>query len=206
MKKLLAVVALCGVAGVASADPLNYEISGVLGLTSGADVQGLNGATFRLLAHFDTNDLYISSFGFAAVVQSSQRTSVTIDGSSVGANNTTTDMNEDSAFYPTFAGLFSHPDGLHHTFDTGSGQTFQFYGNTIPSAGSGNAFVGTNVELDDFVAASYFGTGGNSAIFDFGSGATYTLNDAVIKAWIVPAPSSAALLGLGALAAGRRRR
>ncbi|MCL4220342.1 MAG: PEP-CTERM sorting domain-containing protein [Phycisphaerales bacterium] len=96
--------------------------------------------------------------------------------------------------------------GVASHFDTGSGQTFQFYGNTTASAGSGDVFVGGNVELDDFVAASYFGTGGNSAIFDFGSGATYTLNDAVIKAWIVPAPSSAALLGLSALAAGRRRR
>ncbi|KAA0215849.1 MAG: PEP-CTERM sorting domain-containing protein [Leptolyngbya sp. PLA3] len=206
MKKLLAVVVLCGAAGVTSADPINYQISGVLALTGGVDAQGLNGATFTLLAHFNTNDVYISSFGFAAVVQSAQRSSVTIGGSSIGANNTTTLMNEDSAFYPTFAGLFSHPDGLHHTFNTGSGQLFQFYGNTSASAGSGDAFIGSSVELDDFIAATYAGTGGATALYDSNTGTSYTLNNAVIDAWIVPAPSSAALLGLGALVAGRRRR
>lgn len=206
MKKLLAVVALCGVAGVAAADPLMYEISGTIGLTGGSDDQGLNGASFRLLAQFDTDDLYISSFGFAAVVQSAQRSSVTINGSSIGANNTTTDMNEDSAFYPTFAGIFSHPDGLQHTFNTGSGVLFEFVGNTTPTAGSANAFVGTNVELDDFIAASYGGTFGATALVDLSTFTTYTLDNAVIRAWVVPAPSSAALLGLGALAAGRRRR
>ncbi|MCW5776465.1 MAG: hypothetical protein KIS87_08515 [Phycisphaeraceae bacterium] len=200
-KSLLAGVAAATFAGAGMAHGFTiiYMMTGTLSATGG-DSQGLSGATLTAVAHYDGTALYINSFGFAATPAIIGSPKVTISGSSNGANNTTTGYTSDLAFYPTFAGTFTHPAGGHTEFFTGSGALMQFTMNTSPSAGAANAFVGTVVELDDFAPANYTGSG----LINLHTGEGYLFHNVTITA--VPAPGAAALLGFAGLAACRRRR
>lgn len=202
MKNLFAVAAVAALAGVAQASVIVYSMTGNIRLVSGSDVGGLNGAQFELNTYYNDAGGYINRFGFATVDGNG---TVTISGASNGANNTTVSFNENTGWYPTFAGNFSSPDGLQLTFNTGDAQAFTFFGNASPTPGAGNAFVGGPIELDDFAPGGFYGGVDGFTAFSSGNGA-YTLINVEITADYVPAPGTLAFLGVGALAAGRRRR
>lgn len=195
MKMMTAVILACGLAGVAQAQNIDVTLTGTLDLTSGVDLAGLDGASFVMTASFDSNGTWQDLFGLPSADATSQGLSV--GGSAIG-------FNENLAYFPTFAGAFSTPDGNHLTFNSG-GSLLQFFGNVNPAPGSGDAFVGGSIELDDFDGATYVGTGGSTSVTDLTSGTTYTLSNAVFTA-VIPAPAGVALLGLGGLVATRRRR
>jgi MYXO-CTERM domain-containing protein len=197
-------VAVAGLFGAASASAdqyIRYTVTGTLS-TTGGDSEGLNGARLTAGMLFDGTSVYGTNFGFAMTVAVSGSPFVTISGSSNGANNTTTPFTTDLAFYPTFAGTFTHPAGGHTEFFSGSGALFQFQMNTTPTAGSADAFVGTPVELDDFVPASW----GGGSLINLGTGEAYSFVDVSITASKVPAPAALAAFGLAGLAGRRRRR
>lgn len=203
MKTLATLIAAAGLAaGAAQAQTITYSLSGTLINNGGGDADGLDGATFTYTADFDASGVYIDSFGLPAVVANGGTPTVTISGSSDGANNTSVGMTTGMAFYPTFAGSFSHPDGLQSNFIAGNGSLFEWGGNTSPATGSGNAFIGGAIELDDFaVGATYTA----NYIINLATGASYEFGNVRIDA-VIPAPASLALLGLGGIAAVRRRR
>jgi len=201
---LAAAVAVGGliVAGAATANTvIRYTMTGTI-VAGGGDSAGLNGATITGQMDYDSTQAYINSFGFAALPTIIGSERVTISGAPNGANNTTTPYNSQLAFYPTFAGTFSHPAGQHTDFTAGGGALMQFTMNTIPTAGSGNAVIGSLPELDDFVPAS----GSGNSLINLGTGEGYTLNNVVIDAYKVPAPGALALLGVAGLVSRRRRR
>jgi len=197
-------VAAAGLFGAASASAdqyIRYTMTGTLA-ANGSDSEGLHGARLTAGMLFDGSSVYGTNFGFAMTVAVIGSPFVTISGSSNGANNTTTPYTTDLAFYPTFAGTFTHPTGLHTEFFSGSGAHFQFTMNTTPTAGSADAFVGSPVELDDFVPATYAGSG----LFNLVTGESYSYVDVSITASKVPAPAALAAFGLAGLAGRRRRR
>jgi len=89
---------------------------------------------------------------------------------------------------------------LQSNFFSGSGTIFEFGGNTIPTVGSADAFIGGSAELNDFIEATYTGTG----ITNLNTGELYGFDNVSITA-AVPAPSTRSLIGVGFLAARRRR-
>ncbi len=200
MKTLATIVAAAGLAaGTAQAQTITYTFSATASLAAGAGTDGLDGATFSFTADYDASGVYVDNFSLPSVNATSS--SVTISGSSDGANNTTGAFNNGSTFYPTFAGTFDNAGG-HMEFNLGNGSLFQFGGNTDPATGSGNAVIGGAIELDDFAdGATYTGFG----LINLGTGDLYSLSNVRIDA-VIPAPASLALLGLGGIAAIRRRR
>ena len=204
MKKTAAVLIAAGAfAGIANADVIVYEMTGTIGLLGGADAGQLDGASFTFTAYYDDSGVYIDRFGLPSV--DGGLAEYTIAGSGNGANNTTTNSNENSGFYPTFAGNFSSPDGLQLTFNTGDGNFFTYTGNTGATPGSVDAFIGGPIELDDFAPGATYGAADGGVAFT-GAGGDYTLFNVEITAEYIPAPGALALLGLGGLAASRRRR
>ncbi len=202
MRKNLAVLALVGMAGAAHGDIIVYTVSGTLS-ANGGDAAGLNGASISGVAHYDDEDTYTDRFGLASAGAMGGTPMVTISGAPDGANNTTTPYATDLAFFPTFAGTFTDPDGQHTEFTSGNGTPFQWTMNTSPSAGSGNAVIGGAVELDDFAPATLTGLPG---LTNLNNGETYAIINSRITAEFIPAPGTLALLGLGGLVAHRRRR
>ena len=200
MKTLATIVAAAGLAaGTAQAQTITYTLTATANLASGSGADGLDGATFSFTADYDASGLYVNNFGLPSV--DAFASSITISGSSEGANNTTSGLNNGATFYPTFAGSFDNAGGFIE-FNLGNGSLYQFGGNTTPATGAGNAVIGGPIELDDFaVGATYTGFG----LFNLSTGDNYTFSNVRIDA-VIPAPASLALLGLGGIAAIRRRR
>lgn len=202
MKTLASLAVVAGLAaGAAHAQTITYTLSGTLTLNGGSDADGLQGASFSFTADYDSSGVYGDNFGLPMVVANSGTPTVTISGSSDGANNTSVGLPTDMAFYPTFAGTFTHPDGNHSVFNIGNGSSYTMQTNQTPAAGAGDVFIGGAIELDDFAdGASYA-----AITILIGSAGSYELSNATITA-VIPAPASIAALGLGGLVATRRRR
>lgn len=197
---LVAIAASFIAVGNVKADPiLLYTLSGTLTATGG-DSAGLNGATMTVRGLYDNlNGVYIERFGLPAIAALSA--DILIAGAPNGANDGKWDFTQDVAFYPTFAGTFTEPDGLFTEAFIGS-DLFQWGGNTDPSAGSANAVIGGVVELDDFAPANYTGFG----LLNLTTGEGYSLDNVRIDATKVPEPASASLLAIGLVGALLRRR
>lgn len=195
MRTMTAVFLACGVAaGIAQAQPITVSLTGDLNVTEGIDPEGYHGAAFVMTATIDGSGTWQDRFGLPMAVATAS--SLSIGGSALA-------FNESVAFYPTYAGAFSDPDGLQLTFNASGGSLMQFIGNMTAAPGAADAVVGGSIELDDFTGALYLGTLGADAVIDV-AGGTYTLDNAVFTA--VPTPAGAALLGLAGLVAARRRR
>lgn len=195
MRTLAAVVVACGMAaGIANAQPIEVMLEGDLALMFGSDTAGIDGDRFTMTATFDGSGTWGEAFGLPRAV--SMTSGLSIGGSAVG-------FNETLAFYPTFAGAFSDPDGQHLTFTVGA-SSMTFFGNMVPAPGAADAIIGGAIELDDFEGAQYVGANGVTGVFDNLTGAEYTLNNVTFT--VVPAPAAAAVIGFGGLLAARRRR
>jgi len=209
VRKLTCCIAMMFVAitaGSVSADTITYDFLAVLSQAqfSGPDTAGLIGATVDVKASVDANAQYIDSFGFPAVVMNNDAT-ITISGASVAVNNGTFQLPLE-AFYPSFAGLFTHPAGFFQQFNLPGGGLLTLQLNTFPTASGSGAAIGDTVNVLDFAPAS-----STLPVWDVDGNALYNLNDVSVTATTsVPEPSTLALAGLGvvglAVNAYRRRR
>ena len=181
--------------GSADAGTIQYQFSTTLSLSSGSDDGGLDGAAFKINVSVDSSGVYVDSFGNPAIPMNNDAT-VTISGSSQASNNGTFQLPQ-LAFYPSFAGLFSHPDGIAplHTLTVGGDLRIRLFAN--PSATGAGAVVGQTVSLSDFVPATSGGYPWSTPTANYNQ--VNTILSATLTPSTVPEPSSLALLGLGAV-------
>lgn len=202
MKPLGALAALglmAAMAGRADAT-IFYNYATTLELASGTDALGLNGATLDVQANVSSSAVYITRFGFPAVIMNNDAT-VTISGDSIAADNGTFALPQ-LAFYPTFAGLFADPSGVAAivTLPTGGSLTLQI--NTFATATGALEVSGNTVKLSDFGPATSEDdqlTGSNGALYN------QTDTSVTATASATPEPGTFVLLGSGLLAFGVMR-
>jgi hypothetical protein len=206
---LAATALIVALARTADAGFIDYTYTTTLALALGTDSAGLVGAKIVIDARFDTNAVYIDSFGDPAVLANGGATS-TISGSSIAANNGTFALPQ-LAFYATFAGLFLDPDGIPPTLTLPVGGTLDPNLTTISTVHGGSVVVGDTVNILDFAPARF----PTPAPFWQGSdGVFYAQVNPTVSAVLVnagvPEPSSFALTGIAGLIglgiAWRRRR
>ena len=187
--RLLALLLTLG-SGSAHAGTIHYEYSTTLLLAVGTDDAGLDGATATINVTVDSSSVYIEAFGFPAVPMNNDAT-VTIAGSSQASNNGTFQLDH-QAFYPSFAGLYTHPDGLYQELFLPVGGTLTLRLSTFASAAGAGATVGQTVSLADFVPATSYNQPWSTSTGDY-------VQDGTTVTATIPEPSSLALLGLGAI-------
>jgi hypothetical protein len=184
-----------GVGRVEAGMTISYEYETTLTLASGTDTLGLNGATLDIKVDVSSGAVYVSRFGFPAVVMNDDAT-VTISGSSIPSNDGMFALSP-SAFAPTFAGLFDEPSGLNLTLSLPVGGTLELDINTNPSVHGSGVKVGDTVNILDFAPATSKGltfTASNAEYNQVNPTVTATLS-------AVPEPSSAVLASIGAVVA-----
>ena len=192
--------------GSANAGTIHYEYSTTLSFSSGTDDAGLDGAKVNINVSFDSSGVYVDSFGYPAIPANNDAT-VTISGSSQAANNGTFQLPQ-LAFYPSLAGLFTYPGGVHPVLTLPVAGDLLFNPATAPSSTGATVSVGQTVSLSDFVPA----TSDNYLwqTFSANYNQVSTALTATLTPSTVPEPSSLALLGLGgvglAIGACRGRR
>jgi hypothetical protein len=189
---LAATALIVALTRTADAGFIDYTYTTTLALALGTDSAGLAGAKIVIDAKFDTNAVYIDSFGNPAVLANSGATS-TISGSSIAANNGTFALPQ-LAFYATFAGLFLYPDGIPPTLTLPVGGTLDPNLSTISTAHGGAVVVGDTVNILDFAPAR------SSGLPWQGSNGAYAQVNPTVSAVLVnaavPEPSSFALCGI----------
>lgn len=202
-----AALAVTITAGAALAnDPIAITISGTLSGANGSDgdparTGALSGASFSLTGTVTPEDGYVRSLNLPAAVFN--------DGAELAISGATSPgydgvyLLDPAAFYPTIAGLFSHPDGFLtgvdavHATNAATLNVFGFFG---AASGANDAEIGRIIETDDFEGATDAG-------FSITLGAdTYSAETLSVSAATVPTPGVAAIAGLGGLIATRRRR
>ena len=199
--KLLGVFAalalLAGMAGRADASTILYDYQTTLSLASGTDALGLNGALLTIQDDVSSSAVYITRFGYQAVVMNNDAT-ITISGSSDAANNGTFSLPQ-LAFYPTFAGLFTDPAGVDPTLTLSVGGTLTLALNTNETATGATEVAGNTVNIADFGPAT-----SQNIQFSGSNGALYNQTNTTVTASgsSVPEPASlglvlAGLVGLG---------
>jgi hypothetical protein len=154
--KLLSILATLGVvagtAARANAGTIFYDYTTTLSLASGTDALGLNGAVVDVKVDVDSSSVYITRFGYPAVIMNNDAT-VTITGSSNAANNATFALPQ-LAFYPSFAGLFTDPAGLAAQVTLPIGGVLNLQINTNETATGSAEIAGNTVNVLDFGPAT----------------------------------------------------
>ena len=203
---LLVAALACGSANLAEAGLIDYTYTTSLSLASGTDSAGLAGAKIVVDAQFDTSSVYVTRFGFPAVLANGGA-SYTVSGSSIAANNGTFALPQ-LAFYATFAGLFGDPSGVHPVVTLAFGGTLDLHLNTGATSHGISVVAGNTVNILDFAPAT------SSGIQWEGSNGLYNQVNPTVNATLinsVPEPSSLALCGIAGLvglgfARSRRKR
>lgn len=152
---LAALGLLAAMAAPAGAGTIFYDYQTTLSLASGTDAMGLNGAVLNITADVDSSAVYITRFGYAAVIMNNDAM-ITISGSSDASNNGTFALAQ-LAFYPTFAGLFADPEGVAATITLPVGGTLTLQINTLATATGATEIAGDTVNLLDFGPAASVG-------------------------------------------------
>ncbi|GEM_PF-6670008 len=199
-------------AGVANAGVLRVEVSATLSLESGADTDGLDGASMFFTADFADDAVFanIASGSYQQVNALSH--SFTISGASEASSNGVYQSANGIALFPNF----NNRDGFQTEGGTlvslaGIASEAGIYGNgTVPDA----TFGGSDPLTLAFLQAM-FGTGPSTWVSEDGQ-TTYSFTDLLVNAYAtdimseVPLPAAlplfvAGLCGLG-FAGSRRKR
>jgi hypothetical protein len=183
---LAALGLIVGMAGRADADTIYYNYQTTLSLASGTDALGLDGAVIDIQVDVSSSSVYINRFGYAAVVMNDDAT-ITISGSSNASNNGTFSLPLE-AFYPTFAGLFTDPGGVHEAVTLPVGGTLTILDNTIATATGAGESVGNTIQLLDFGPAT-----SQNLQMQGSNGALYNQSSTSVTASLTPTPEPATL-------------
>jgi hypothetical protein len=193
---LLAAALIVSITGSsAQSSYIDYTYTTTLTLISGTDTAGLSGATVTVNALFSTTDVYVERFMIPAVV-ADLGTTYTISGSSNAGNNGTFGL-QSMAFYPTFAGLFTEPQGSDPVASLAVGGSLTFLLNTTASTHGAGVAVGDTISLLDFAPATSLGA--NWFTTDGAYSQSVTSVSVALIGPSVPEPSSLALCGIAGI-------
>lgn len=202
----LAAVTVACLAGITSGAIIEYSITATIRSVGSFDVGGYDGASIEFTTYFDDTAVYGSFFG-APFSQTSADfdSTVVVTGASVPASNTLyNSLSTTLNFAPTF-GTLTQGSGSP-LFAADDGNQILFILSDLPvSPGASNALPGGLFEMDDLATGLF--AAGSVGFNNFGAEFnSYELDNAFATAAVIPAPGAMAVLGLGGLLAGRRRR
>jgi hypothetical protein len=191
-------VAATAVPTHALASPITATYSMTLGLASGTDDLGLDGAHLTLSATFDFPQNYVDEFSYPAVPSTSN--SLTISNASVSATNGGYTEPNGIHFFPTFDGQIWNGLGTIATYQVNGQQLY-----LAPSSDTVNVNIG-----DPFSASHFVSTFNLDAPWGSGT-AQYSITafDVTVTGGdltAVPAPATLPLLAAGAVVAFIRKR
>ncbi len=200
---LLIAACLIAAGGQVQAGIITADFETTLGLVSGPDAAGLDGATLSIHAEFDDAGVFVDNFGAPALEALTH--TITIAGATVGSSN----------------GVFFNPDGLFY-FPTGYNGFWDSIGGTMiagpldsirvtTNPGTVVPAIGDTISVDNLNTTvidplSFPMTGLDGSMYDWVDGASLAIGTASA----VPEPTTLAMWGMfgaiGLIAARRRRK